>query len=187
MRVYPSPVGVVPRHLVFAGLALAATGLGAQAAAQTTSRDVEVAARAVAFLASKPTGEQTTAVIYAPGNAESKADADAIVAILAGGVSANKVSLGAAKLVPVGDLSGLAGVQVAFVTRGLGAQHDGIAKAAASQHLLTVSSDLGCVRAGHCVVGVQGQPSVQILISKQASQATGQSFASAFLMMAKEL
>lgn len=157
------------------------------AAAETTARDVEVAARAVAFLASKPTGEQPTAIVYDPANAESQADADALKAILSGGVNAGKVTLGAPKLVAVGDLGGLAGMQVAFVAKGTGSHHAAIAAAAAAQKTLTMSADLECVRSGSCVVGIQGQPNVEIYISKQASQASGQEFSSAFLMMAKEI
>ena len=154
---------------------------------QTTAKDIEVAARAVAFLASKPSGSQTTAVVYAPGSADSKADADAIAAILAGGVTANKVTLEAPKVVTASELSSLSGVTVVFVARGMSAHYAAVSQAAAAKKFLTVTSDLDCARGGHCVVGVQAQPSVQILISKQASQAAGQSFSSAFLMMAKEL
>ncbi len=171
-----------PRNLVLLLLA----GV-VPAAAQTTAKDVEVAARAVAFLASKPSGVQATAIVYAPDNAESKADADAIAKILAGGVTATKVTLGTPKMVAVTDLGSLAGIPVVFIARGLSSRHAAIASAAATQKALTVTSDLDCVRSGNCVVGIQAQPSVQILISKQASQATGQSFSSAFLMMAKEM
>ena len=90
---------------------------------QTTAKDIEVAARAVAFLASKPSGSQTTAVVYAPGSADSKADADAIAAILAGGVTANKVTLEAPKVVTASELSSLSGVTVVFVARGMSAHY----------------------------------------------------------------
>ncbi|GAB4155187.1 MAG: hypothetical protein Tsb0016_27190 [Sphingomonadales bacterium] len=172
----------------FMAAAMLGIGLGSlPAQAETSARDVEVAARAVAFLASKPSGAQPTAIVYDPDNAESAADAQALQAILSGGVNAGKVTLSAPKMVAVGDLAGLSGMQVAFIAQGTNAHHAAIAQAAAAEKILTMSADLDCVRANHCVVGVQGQPSVEIYISKQASQASGQAFSSAFLMMAKEI
>jgi len=167
------------------GSLLASLTLSASAIADTTKKDIQISARAVAFMADGPTGDVPTAIVYDPANAASKAEADSIQAIMAGGIKAGKASL-KPKLVGTDALGGLSGTKVAFVTGGIGNQHQAIFSEASAQKILTVSTDMGCVDSGKCIVGIASKPKVEIIISKAARDATGIGFKSAFLMMVKE-
>ncbi|MFZ5610536.1 MAG: hypothetical protein ACOY99_13115 [Pseudomonadota bacterium] len=164
-----------------------ATILGGPATvqAETTEKDIQVAARAVAFMENAPSGDTPAAIIYDPANGATKAEAEAIQKAMGAGLKAGNANL-QPKLVAVGSLGDLAGARVAFVTGGLGAQHGAIFAAAAPKSILTVSTDMSCVDAGKCVVGVMTQPKVEIIVSKAARDASSISFAAAFLMMVKE-
>lgn len=143
-----------------------------------------VASRVVSFLQPPPGGQIPAAIIYEPGNAVSEAEAAAIER--AGPQNTGKGIL-KLKRVPIGALGGLAGTRVAFVTNGLRDQQGQIAAAAARQSILTITSDLPCVEAGRCVVGITSSPRVQITVSRAASKAANVQFGSAFLMLVKEM
>jgi hypothetical protein len=146
--------------------------------------NLPVASRVISFLQPAPTGTIPGAIIYQPGNAASEAEAASIER--AGPLVAGKGSL-RLKRVPVGSLGQLAGVRVAFVTSGLREEESQIAAAAARQSILTITSDLNCVQAAHCVVAISSAPRVQITVSRAASKAANIQFGSAFLMLVKEI
>jgi len=155
------------------------------AAADTSAKDIKIAARAVAFMTNAPTGDVVTAIVFDPANGASKAEADAIMAAMAKGVKAGKAKL-TPKLVSVDSLGDLEGSRVAFVTSELGAHQEAIFSAASAQAILVISTDMTCVNTGNCVVGVASKPKVAIVISRSARDASGVGFKSAFLMMVKE-
>jgi hypothetical protein len=55
------------------------------------------------------------------------------------------------------------------------------------QGIVTISTDLDCVRAGLCVMGVAAEPRVQVLVNRAASDAAAVEFMLAFRMMITEL
>jgi len=146
--------------------------------------NIPVATRVISFVQPALSGSIPAAIIYEPGNAASEAEAASIER--AGPLVAGKGSL-RLKRVAANALGQLAGVRVAFVTSGLrdvGAQ---IAAASARQSILTITSDLSCVQAAHCVVAISTAPRVQITVSRAASKAANIQFGSAFLMLVKEI
>jgi hypothetical protein len=152
--------------------------LVAQAHAATTARDLQVIARAVGFINGLPRGAVDVAVVDGPG-------ADALLAAMGRGVSAGGVTLNPRRV----RLSGLgaSGVRVIIVPEGQGASHATIAAAARSLGAVTLSTDMACVRARRCVVGVAASPRVEIVVSRAAAAASGVSFAQAFRVMIREI
>ena len=146
--------------------------------------NLPVATRVVSFLQPAPNGSISAAIIYQPGNAASEAEAASIER--AGPLIAGKGTL-RLKRVPANALGQLAGVRVAFVTSGLREAEGQIAAAAARQSILTITSDLACVQAGHCTVAISTTPRVQITVSRAAAKAANIQFGSAFLMLVKEI
>ena len=100
-------------------------------------------------------------------------------------MSAGRVTLNG-RLVPAGDLSGLSGADAA-VLLGSAASDAGVAGAANSAGALSVSTDMGCVESGGCVMGVQSAPSVRIVVNRGNASAASVSFAAAFAMMIEEI
>ncbi|WP_300555987.1 hypothetical protein [Maricaulis sp.] len=162
---------------VAAGLLMAAP-----AAAETTTRDLEVIGRALGFVENQSGSERVLAIIH---DAASAGEAEALLASLGGGLRAGRVTL-TGRLVNSADLSGLDGAHAA-VLLGAVAGDASVAQAVNSASILSVSSDMGCVQAQGCVMGVQSAPSVRIVVNRANAGAASVSFAAAFAMMIEEI
>lgn len=163
------------------GIAVAISG---SAAGQMTEETVQVGWRAASFLQPRLSGVVPAAIVYQPGNEASEREARVIERQLAGGLGAGSLRLTPRK-VSATALHELAGTRVAFVTRGTNYRQ--IGSAAAARSILTITSDLGCVRGGYCALAVQSAPKVQITVSRAACTAAKVRFNSAFLMLVKEI
>lgn len=160
----------------------AALGLALPLAA--ADLNLPVATRVISFLQPAPSGTIPAAIVYEPGNPVSEAEAASIER--AGPLVAGKGTLHVRR-VPANALGQLAGVRVAFVTSGLREQEGQIGAAAARLSILTITSDLACVQAAHCVAAISSSPRVQITVSRAAAKAANIQFGSAFLMLVKEI
>lgn len=167
------------------GIAAAASiTLHLSAHAQMTGNTVEVGGRVASFLQPKLAGPVTAAIIYEPGDEVSEREARTIERELAVGGKVGALSL-RPRRVSANALGDLAGVKIAFVTRGTNYRQ--IAAAVAARSILTISSDLACTRAGFCAVAIQSSPRVQIYVSREACAAARLRFSAAFLMLVREI
>jgi hypothetical protein len=160
--------------------ALLATSVlfAAHAQAATTARDLQVIARAVGFINGLPRGAIDVAIVEGPG-------ANALAAAMGRRVTAGGMTLNP-RLVPISRLAA-SGVRVIIVPEGQHASHMAIATAAHTLSAVTLSTDMNCVRSGHCVVGVSASPRVEIVVSRAAAAASGVSFSQAFRVMIREI
>jgi hypothetical protein len=159
-------------------IAAAAVILSANANATTNARDLQVAARAVGFINGLPRGAIDVAVVDGPG-------ADAVLAAMGTGVSAGGVTLSPRRVSL--NLLAASGARVIIVPEGQTTSHPAIAAAAVRLRAVTLSTDMACVRAGYCVIGVTAQPRVEIVVSRRAARAAHVSFAQAFRVMFREI
>lgn len=159
--------------------ALAAIALmaSANADAATGARELQVMARAVGFVQGLPRGVIDVAVVDGPG-------ADAVLAAMGGSVNASGVTL-LPRRVALSQLAG-SGVRVIIVPEGQSASHAAIGAAARRLRAITISTDMACVRADQCVVGVAASPRVDIVVSRQAASASNVSFSQAFRVVFRE-
>jgi len=162
--------------------ALLGAMIAAPASAETSQRDLEVIGRALGFVDGAAGSERVVAIVY---DSASEGEAQALNEVMSGGLSAGRVTLNG-RLVPAGDLSGLSGADAAVLV-GAAAGDDGVFSAASGQGVMTVSTDMGCVESGACVMGVQSAPSVRIVVNRGAASASSISFAAAFAMMIEEI
>lgn len=153
----------------------------------TDKTDITVGLKTLPLLSNKISGAAVMAVIYDPANAASKADADSVVAAVGDGIDAPGGVKVTTMLVATSELSKLSQVKLAFIAGGLKNSFDQIAAAAASNGVLTMSTDLDCVKSGKCVLGIVSTPSVDIYFSKTAADNAKIGFASAFAMLAKQV
>ena len=89
-------------------------------------------------------------------------------------------------MVPVEQLATVTGVAALYVTSGLNANMPTISGAAQRLRIPTISADLACVQSSGCVVGYSTEPTVQIVIDKEAAERTGVRFMQAFRMLVRE-
>lgn len=169
---------------VFASLMFVMVVLFAPHAMATTASDVIVGIKTLPLLSDRPSGDIAVALIYNPDSAASKDDADTVMLALnrtTGDITSKGV------MVPVNNLKKLAGTRAAFLMQGVRGSMDAIYEAANAAHVLTMSSDLSCVRANRCVLGILtgGSAPVEIYYSKEAAEAAKVSFVQAFMMLVK--
>jgi hypothetical protein len=162
-----------------AGVLLAFAAILASVEAQAqTARDAQLMARAAGFVSGLPRGVIDAAVVDGPG-------AEGVLDLFQSGVRASGVTLNARR-VPRAALAS-SGVRVIIVPEGQDASHAEIARAARAIGALTISTDMACVRAGHCVAGVVSQPRVEIVVSRSAAAEARIVFAQAFRVMIREI
>lgn len=178
------PLGIV----IVAGRVLAAGAVALCSASATPAAplNVPVAVRVLSFLQPPPSGVTPVGIVFEPGNAVSEGDAAALERSIGGGLSAGR-ALVRTRRIPVTALSGMAGLRAAFVTGGLRNEQAGVAAAAARLSVVTITSDLDCVAAARCIVGISSTPRVQITVSRAAARSANIHFGSAFLMLVKEI
>lgn len=158
----------------------------AQGSANAAELNVPVAARVVSFQQPAPAKSVSAAIVFDPADPVSVAEAGAIERQVGAGVAAGRTTVRVHR-VPVSQLGSLSGTGVAFVTGGLRERHGDIAAAAQRFGILTITSDLSCVTAGRCAVGVSTSGKTQITINRAACKAARVGFGSAFLMLVKEI
>lgn len=157
--------------------------------AEMTPKNLQVAARSLAFLTGRDISKLKIAIIYSPDVLSSKKEAEALAALLNSSFTAGRVTLVAVPpvLLGIGNLPALDNKDVAFVTDDLRQWHSAIAEAAKPRRIVTVTSDLDCVTNGYCVMGVQAEPRVQILINRAAALQSSIDFAPGFRLLVSEL
>ena len=151
--------------------------------AETSPRNIAVATRAVGFMEPKLAGPTPVAVVYAGGDGASEADASQIARALSS-ASVSGVTF-KPQLVPSSDLAAIGRAKVVFVAARTPNQA-AVFGAASKARAVTISFDMGCVAAGHCIVGVRTSPKVEIVVSRAALQASGIRFSQDFLMLVTE-
>ena len=171
---------------LMAAVVAVTVSFSAMSAHATEQKDLAVGLKTLPLLTNKLSGTAVAAVVFDPANPASKSDADAIKAALDGGMKAGDVAISGV-LVPVSDLSKLASAKIAFVAQGTSSSFDKIASAASSNGVLTISTDLDCVKGGKCVLGVVSSPSVEIYYNKAAGDAAKVTFSPAFTMLVKQI
>lgn len=171
---------------IIAGVA-ACLAIMSTPAMATDAKDLAIGLKTLPLLENKITGTATTAIVYDPSNAASKADATAIQAAITANPSAPGGVTLAPVMVPVSDMSKLSSAKIAFVAEGAENSFGAIASAASAAGVLTISSDLDCVKGGKCVLGIVSSPDVTIYYSKTAGDAAKISFSPAFTMLVKQI
>jgi hypothetical protein len=153
----------------------------------TTSVDLLVGAKTLPLLNDPMTGTASLAIIFDPASTASVSEANEIKSILGNGfeVPGDLKLVGA--LVSVEDLGKLSAARIAILTTGLGSHFNAIGAAAARNRVLTMSTDLGCVEAERCVLGIKSQPHVEIYFSKTAADAAQITFGQVFTMLVKQI
>jgi hypothetical protein len=165
----------------FIGVWLACPG-SAAAAASLSSRDVQIIAKALGFLDPAPQGG-TVAVIYSAGDAASRADAQAIVALFGDGLASGSGII-TARPIDAGSLGD--GTGFVAIILAAGAEHAGPATSRAHR-LLSITAAEDLVRSGRCVMAVQSEPRVEITVNRAAAQAAGVAFTAAFGMLVHQI
>ena len=171
---------------VVAAAALLFAGRGnaqAQPAPSLSLRDLQVVVRALGFLQPPPANNAWMAVVFAPGSAASRQDAERIAALFGDGLRAGGGTL-RARPVPADALP--AGGFAALIAAA-GAPGEALLAAARAHRVACVTSVMQQVEAGQCTFWVRSEPRVEIVVSRAATAASGIALAAAFRLMVREI
>lgn len=152
----------------------------------TSLKDVQVGIRTVEFLRAPPQGQTDVAIIYDHRRKESEDDARAILVWLL-----ESARIGRAEIVPVlidiAELGRERRFRVAMVASGMASEtFSRVLDYAVANGTVTISSDLSCVHAGQCAVGISSSPRVEVTLNRRVATACGVDFLEAFRMLVKE-
>ncbi|MFA6280009.1 MAG: hypothetical protein WC612_04365 [Bdellovibrionales bacterium] len=173
------------RVLVCAGFFALVCGMAAPAQA-VDQADLMVALKTTPLLTNKLSGSAVMAVVFDPADAASKAEADSLKALLDAGIDAPGGVKITGMMVPVAEVgSKLSSAKLAFITKG--ACTAPVSTAANAAGVLSMSTDLDCVKGNKCILGIVTKPSVEIYYSKTAADAAKVGFAQAFTMLVKQI
>lgn len=151
----------------------------------TTLKDVQIDVRIVGFLGDPPPPRSPLAVIFDSRSKDSQEDARNIMTWLSAGADGAKTSL-LPVMVDVHHLDEVQGAQVGFVASATESGYAAILEFARRNGVVTISSELSCVRAGICTVGVASGPRVEVIVNRHVSEISGVKFTEAFRMMVTE-
>jgi hypothetical protein len=169
------------------GLALCAAAVlsAAPACAQVSPMDIQVAGRALSFLAKPLTGEVTMGIVYSRNNSQSLQEAQDLEKQLGSGLRVGNLTLKPV-LIAVGEAA-RANVGLFFVTPGTGSDAAALLEITQTKHIPCVTTDLSQVTAGRCAVGVRSTPKIEIVVNRTAAAASGTTFSTVFRMMITEI
>ncbi len=162
-----------------------ALNLVAEPTAALSDKGVQIAMRTLSFVVDPPSGQTDIAILYDPNVPGSVEDAHVAEASLGTGLQVGQATLRPV-LVEVGELGRLSGVRFALITSGLQTHYDEIYAATRANGILSITCEMACVDAGRCVMAIESEPTVEIVVDRTASRESSIEFATAFRMMITE-
>ena len=152
------------------------------ACADVSQKDFEVILRAIGFVRLPPGGDKTFAIVYDPANSASFREAQQMQEKFGVGIASNDMTL-RGRLVPASNLELLQGSSFALVTSGLQPWYRKISDLARAGHIVSFSLDRSCVEQQYCLVYINTEGRVEIVVNQSVAQESKIEFKPVFLMM----
>jgi hypothetical protein len=147
--------------------------------------DLSVGLKILALLDNKISGDVPLAIIYDAKLPESQTEANSLYKTITGSFQAPAGVKLSVLMVATDDLSKLSSAKVGIVSKG--SCTNAVAEATARQGILTMTSDLNCVKANRSILGITTHPGVEIYFSRTAADAARVGFSQAFIMIAERV
>lgn len=155
------------------------------ATAEISVADLQVAARTLSFLQNPLSGRVRVGLVYSPERPRSQEQAMALESRLGNGLA-----VGNLVLLPVPVSAGsaaTAGVDVFFLMDHVSSPDGEFAAVMRRRQIPCVTTDVSQAENGTCAVAVRSRPRVEIIVNREAAEASGVQFATAFRVMVTEL
>ena len=163
------------------GALLCSFVLAAPANAEFAAKDAQVMARVMGFMDQPPPATAKLGIVYDAGTQK---QAEALMAQLGSSFAAGKFTL-VPMLVKIGDVGG-ANVDAVILMAGVGGGAK-VAEVTKSKKLPCFTGDRALVSSGACLVCINTDPKVEILLNKGLAASSGITFGAAFKMMITEI
>ncbi len=159
---------------------------GPPALADWTKTDVQVAARALSFVADPLSGSVRVGIVYTPDSPRSVRQAQGLRGMLADGLRIGGLELRPV-LLDAADAAS-ADVDLFFLTEFISPpETPRLLGEGTKRPILCITTDIAQVRSGNCIMGVRSKPKVEVFVNRAAASATGITFSTVFRVMITEL
>lgn len=142
--------------------------------ATMNQNELRVAGKVLASVPQLPDSVKV-GIIYNEKSGTSAKEAERLQEMMVDGFETGRLTL-QPTLIPIGQLRRLDAVDVAIVTDGMTAYYKTIAAATTARKVLSLSTDLNCVKSGYCLLGVEVRPRVNLLVNADQAAEIGVSF-----------
>jgi len=147
-------------------------------------QDVQILGRVLSFREDQHSGAVPVAIVYNPADPQSSGEAHAFAELMGSGVAVGGLVLRAV-LVEQGRLAGASGYSAILTATSV---NPVIVQAAVRQQQVPcITRQIEQVTRGGCIVSIRSSPSVSIAYSSANAAAAGVRFATAFIMMVREV
>jgi hypothetical protein len=169
---------------VLAVAALCLSGIGSNARAEPSQRDLEVLARSLGFLDQPPSGSVELGLVYVDQFGARRELAERLANGVEQPIRVGNISMRLRAL----SLTELPNVttHVLFLVEDSLESAMSLSAVVRGRRILTAASNPAFVSSGLIVMAVKAAPRVKIIVSRKAEQEAGISFAPAFRMMIQE-
>jgi hypothetical protein len=144
-------------------------------------KDLQLLSRSLGFIENIPADGNKLVIVYDPANSHSLQQAQEIKAAIGPALKSRNRSL-IPTLSKIDELSSQTNVGALFLTSGLGTEAK-VSALTKSDKIVCSTFDLLQVKNGHCLIGVQSEPKVEIIVSKSYADAIQVEFDPAFRML----
>jgi hypothetical protein len=175
---------VTPRRCAIA-LAMFVVCLARPAAAQVTSADLQIAARAIGFIQNLHSSPLDVEIVYDPKNPQSQQQAQQLAGLFGDGLHVGNLLL--RPVVTPLDRIGSSNADLYFLTAGMGNAAQRVGQASRQRQVPCITFDLAQVRAGTCTMGVQARPRISVIVNRAAAEASHTEFSAVFRIMITEI
>lgn len=155
---------------------------GAEAMDRT---DLIIGMKTLPLLNTKISGNIKVAIVYDPAQSSSEQEANSLKSIIDSGLDLPGDLSVDGVMVPTTQMGKIAGSRIALITTGLDNYYNAISATSSQNKILTMSTDLNCVRQNKCVLGIISKPRVEIYYSRIAAENAQISYGEAFTTLIK--
>jgi hypothetical protein len=155
------------------------------AGSATSPKDIKIGIHVIDFVTNPPAGKTGVGVVFDSKVKESADDAQAIFDALKAALPRSTSGVKPV-LVDIRDLDDTPGLRALVVADRMKPYYDKLSAFGHRNNAVILSTDLDCVRADKCTVGIASAPRVEIIVSSKQAQASGIQFSEAFRMMVTE-
>jgi hypothetical protein len=148
----------------------------------TTIKDVKIGLHVLDFIATPIETQASFGIIFDAHNRESSENAKLINNFLTREAARNQ-AVPRPLLVDIRQLDAIPPLRAAIIADKMKPYFETLSAFGRRTATVTMSSDLDCVRANKCTIGISSAPKVEIIVSTQQVQASAIQFSDAFRMM----
>lgn len=150
------------------------------------AKDMQVLSRSLGFVKGTRANGTKVGIVYDPSSPESTGDGQAAMAQLGASVKAGDRML-TPVLLKIGEVGQATDIAAYFLTSGVGAAASSVAEASKANGVPCITTDLMQVQKGNCLISINTEKKVEILINKSVLEANGIVIDEAFRMLIKEI